>query len=291
MEIKVDKVLPNPEQPRTVFDLGALRELAASMAAHGLIQAITVDEAVGGVYILHDGERRLRAAKLLGWETIRADVVESINGAGPRERLERALVANIQREDMNPIEEARAFRQMMNVHGMTYEQIAQRLGKSNHAGYQFVTIRMKWLELEPEIQDLVAKGKLPVSKRVAEALLDVPDPDLRVRLAQKFAKHGMKINSIALACKRAAEKLQDGGEVDADSFALRYAREKADRPRGAPMKWDALQQVGQVPPWKTVTDTARETCEACALRDIASRVTCSECAIVEFLRLLLVGVR
>lgn len=291
MEIQVSKVLPNPEQPRTVFDKGALRELAASMQTHGLIQAITVEAAEDGVYILHDGERRLRAAKLLGWVLIRADVVASVNGQGPRERLERALVANIQRENMNPIEEAKAFRQMMNVHGMTYEQIAERLGKNNHTGYTHVRSRLKWLELEPEIQALVAAKKINYSPAVADALLSIPDPHLRVRLAQKFAKHTMKTASIQLACKKAVEKLEDGGEVDADSFALRYAREKASRPQGAPMKWDALHQAGRVPPWKVVTDTARETCEHCALRDIASRLTCSECAIVEFLRLLLAGVR
>ena len=113
--VAVDRILPNPQQPRRAFDAERLNELAESIRADkaaggtGVIQAVTVEEAPAGWFVLQDGERRLRAAKLAGLAEIPVSVAPSLNGTAPKDRLIRAMVANMQREDLGPIDEARGY--------------------------------------------------------------------------------------------------------------------------------------------------------------------------------------
>lgn len=282
-EICVDFILPNPEQPRKTFDPASERELANSILEHGLIQPITVEMAGKGTYILHDGERRLRAAKLAGMRTIEAHVVEAVNGAGPRSRLERALVANLQRDDMNIVEEARALQRMEQEFGLSRQEIGERLGKTGGAAYQYVFHRLLILELEEPIQELIAEGKLPSSPPATLALRSIKDPETRLKLARMFAARRSTIKAIQRACEKAVE----GEQIKHfdDSFnAMKYARAKAKFYKAIPPDWGSLEQLGVVPPWGKVVEAARQTCEVCPLRSMASKAVCGDCGVVEFLR-------
>ena len=157
MEIQVDLILPNPEQPRVDFDRKELEGLASSIREHGIIQPLVVEEAENGSYILHDGERRLRAAKMAGLKTVPAHVVPALNGSGGRERLTRALVANIQRSDLNPVEEARAYQRMIDELGMNVMQISRTVGVSQLR----IKARLEILKLESSIQNMIITGLLP----------------------------------------------------------------------------------------------------------------------------------
>src|SRR5712691_5210511 len=126
--VPVEDIVPNAEQPRRVFDETALATLAASLRRHGLLQPLVVRR-VAGHYELIAGERRLRAAKLAG--IARVPVV--VRDAQPDERLELALIENLQRENLTPLEEAEAYRNLIDVYGLTQEEIAERVGKSRPA--------------------------------------------------------------------------------------------------------------------------------------------------------------
>src|SRR3989304_1049234 len=128
-KIAVNKILPNPEQPRKRFDKAELRELADSMQENGLVQAITV-EAMNGDFILHDGERRWRAAKILAWAEIEANVQPPLNGTGRSDRLVRAMVANVQGADLDPLGGAQASRKMIGGLGMNKSEISRKTGKN-----------------------------------------------------------------------------------------------------------------------------------------------------------------
>ena len=147
----VGDVAPNPEQPRRTFDPDELQHLADSIAAHGLLQPIVVVETDDGFRLIA-GERRLRAATMLGLETIPA-VVRTAN---EQEQLELALVENIQRSDLNALDEARAFRHLMEEFGLTQERVAERVGRSRPA----VANTLRILETAPMVQQAVADGTI-----------------------------------------------------------------------------------------------------------------------------------
>ena len=148
--------------------------------------------------------------------------------------------------------------------------------------------RVLILELDEPIQKLMAKGKLSFGHQVSRALLKIEDPGTRVKMARYFATHKTSIKAIERACKRIAgqEQVKD---FDDQFNAMRYARRKANYAKEKPPDWDALRQVGKVPPWGTIVDAARETCDCCPLRSMAADSTCGGCGVVEFLRRLMVG--
>lgn len=162
-QIPVDDITPNPQQPRQEFDQTALDELAASIKEHGVIQPIVVEIQAADSYILHDGERRWRAAKLAGLATIPAYVLAP--GADPKALLLRAVVANVQRADLNPIELAQSYQKMKDDFGMSDADIAQAVGKSRSS----VANTRRLLHLPEERQAQVNAGDL--SERQAAALL------------------------------------------------------------------------------------------------------------------------
>lgn len=191
-EIDIDLIEPNPQQPRTRFAETHLEELAASIRANGIVQPIVVRPA-GGRYQIVAGERRWRAAQRAGMRRVPV-VVREI----PDEKLlELALVENIQRQELNPIEEAQAYRKLIEHIGLTQEQVAERVGKER----TLITTVMRLLKLPNDIQRLITEGRLSLSHGRALLMTDNPgvqrtvanrvvDEDLSVRETEKAIKRG-----------------------------------------------------------------------------------------------------
>jgi ParB family chromosome partitioning protein len=166
-EIPVDRVRRNPHQPRNAFDEEALAELAASIAAHGVIQPIVVRGSADGGYELVAGERRLRAARMAGLQNIPAVVRDS----QANELLELALVENVQRADLNPIEEATAYRELIDGFGLTHEAVATRVGKSRVA----ISNALRLLDLAAETRDAIIEGRISEGHGRALAAITIPE--------------------------------------------------------------------------------------------------------------------
>lgn len=196
LELPIDSVQPNPHQPRRSFDQAALAELAASLKANGLIQPIVV-RAVDGGYQLIAGERRLRAAKLAGLSSIPA-VVRSVDGFS---QAQMALVENIQREDLNPIERAQAYRALLDQLGLTQAELAGRLGEDRSSIANFLRL----LELAEPVQAMVRNGQLSLGH--AKILAGVNDPVEQERLANLVVAQGLSVRNL--------ERLVQGGAAPA----------------------------------------------------------------------------
>lgn len=191
--LPVDRIDPNPEQPRTNFDDAALAELAGSIKEIGLLQPIVVRPAgTEGGYVLVAGERRLRAAVLAGLVEIPA-VIRA--GSGDDANLTEALIENLQRSDLGPLEAAAAFTHLMEDYGMTHEQVAQRVGKSRSA----VTNTIRLLQLPAPIQGMVERGELAAGH--ARALLAVEDEAYAVHIAHRAVAEGWSVRRIEEAVK------------------------------------------------------------------------------------------
>src|SRR5207302_6506927 len=189
-EIPVDAIRPNPWQPRTHFDENELGELAQSIREHGVLQPVLVSQQADGSFQLITGERRWRAVQLAGLPTVPAMVKE----ATPQASLEMALVENIQRRDLNPLEEAYAFRQLIEEHGLTQEQLAQRIGKSRVA----VTNTLRLLHLPDAVRQTLADGA--ISEGHARAILTADGEARRLRLLERvLADHLSVRDTEALA--------------------------------------------------------------------------------------------
>jgi ParB family transcriptional regulator, chromosome partitioning protein len=193
MQIDIDLVEPSPYQPRTRFREEALDELARSIKSSGIIQPLVV-RPVGNRYQLIAGERRWRAAQRAGLTKVAAIVREVPDELA----LEMTLVENIQREDLNAMEAARAFERLMDEFALTQDLVAERTGKDRAT----VANAIRLLKLEPTIQDWIEEGKL--SAGAGRALLAVADSQLRMRYAQRAARGGLTVRQIErLAARRA----------------------------------------------------------------------------------------
>lgn len=181
-EVAVSQISPNPKQPRTDIDEQAVSELSDSIKKVGVLQPVIV-RPLGDGYQIVAGERRWRAARQAGLERLPVRVVS----IGETEALEIALIENLQREDLNPIEEARGYRRLLTDHQMTQAELADKVSKSRSA----VTNALRLLDLPDEVQSLVYDGKLSAGH--ARAILGVPDEGLRVRLAEKVAGEGLSV--------------------------------------------------------------------------------------------------
>ncbi len=183
-QIPVDRIRPNPNQPRKTFDAETLEELKASILEHGVLVPILVRELEDG-YELIAGERRWRASAAAQRTTIPAIVRPSTS----RESLEVAIIENLQREDLNPLEEAAGIAQLIEAHDFTQEQVAQRLGKSRPA----VTNALRLLTLPEAIKALLVDGRLTAGH--ARALLAAPE-GARLELAQRVARDGFSVRAL-----------------------------------------------------------------------------------------------
>ena len=181
-EIAVDKIVRTPKQPRTHFDESELSDLAASIEQVGVLQPIIV-RPVGKGYEIIAGERRYQAARRVGLKTVPAIVKEIDDDAS----LELALIENIQRSDLNSIEEARAYKELLARTGMTQEQLSKKISKSRSA----ISNALRLLDLPEEVQQLVFDGSLSAGH--ARAILGVPSDDKRVMIAQKVVRDRLSV--------------------------------------------------------------------------------------------------
>ena len=170
-ELPIDQISPNTKQPRMVFDNEGLEDLVASIKEHGVLQPLIVRKQGEGDYELIAGERRLRASKLAGLDTVPAIARE----AGEQEKLELAIIENVQRRNLNPMEEARAYAQLKEEFDLTQDEVAKRVGKSRP---QIANI-IRLLDLEPEIQEALSNGK--ISQSNGRTLLGIPDSEDRMK--------------------------------------------------------------------------------------------------------------
>ncbi|MDD4350752.1 MAG: ParB/RepB/Spo0J family partition protein [Clostridia bacterium] len=184
-EISIDKIYPNPNQPRKIFDKESLHELATSIKTHGLIQPIIVNKTDDG-YMIIAGERRYRACKIAGLKTISC----IIKRYTPRQIAEISIIENLQREDLNPVEMAKGIKKLMDEYDITQEEVADRIGKSRSGIANVVRI----LNLYPEVLELVEKGK--VSFGHAKCLVAVTDYINQVLLAKKVAQNKLTVRDL-----------------------------------------------------------------------------------------------
>lgn len=183
-EIPVGQIIPNPRQPRLRFDPQELAELAASIRQHGVIQPLIVSESEApDQYVLIAGERRLLAARQAGLETVPAILRE----AGDQQRLELALIENVQRADLSPLEAAEAYRQLSDDFHLSHEEIAARVGKSRTA----VTNTLRLLKLPTEVQEALSAGQ--ISEGHARALLALPTPQAQNAALQTILSHELNV--------------------------------------------------------------------------------------------------
>lgn len=196
--LPLHKIEPNPLQPRREFDPEALQTLADSIAAHGLIQPLSVREMTNGYYQIIAGERRWRAARMANLDEVPVLVLD----ADDRTVMELALVENLQREDLNPMEEAAGFQTLMDEYGLTQETIAERVGRSRSA----VANSLRLLSLSDELADLVRSGTLSAGH--ARALLSLKDEKLRRQAAQRIMALQLSVRQAETLCRNLGKPKQ-----------------------------------------------------------------------------------
>lgn len=213
LTLPISKVEPRSEQPREYFDQEALEALADSIRQYGLIQPITVRKLDSGYYQIIAGERRWRASRLAGLTEVPVRVIE----ADDRRTAELALVENLQREDLNPIEEAKGYKLLIEEYGLKQEDAARSVGRSRPA----VTNAMRLLMLTPPVMEMVEKGKLSAGH--ARAILSVSEPSKQLAVANEIIKKNYSVRKAEqLAARIAREPRQapeESGEISVDYAA------------------------------------------------------------------------
>ena len=194
--LPIYKVEPNPDQPRQDFDEEALQNLSESIALHGVIQPLTVRETPGGYYQIIAGERRWRAARMANLTEIPAVIID----ADDKKATELALIENLQRENLNPVEEAQGYQSLIEGFGLTQEEAAQQVGKSRPA----VTNALRLLSLSPEVLVKLRAGELTAGH--ARAILSLKDEKKQAEAAQKISALGLSVRQAELLCKNMTAK-------------------------------------------------------------------------------------
>lgn len=191
LELDIGKIKPNPNQPRKNFDIDALNELAASIRVHGIVQPIVVNKQSNGEYLIIAGERRWRAANICGLKTVPVIVKNYTD----KQVKEISIIENLQREDLNPIEAARAIKELMDEYGLTQETVSERIGKSRSQ----IANTLRLLSLYPDVIKMVEDGKL--SSGHARCLVVVNDQNDQIRLAQMAVSKGLNVRELEKAVK------------------------------------------------------------------------------------------
>lgn len=184
--VSIDAIDPNPEQPRTAFDEDSLASLAASINEVGVLQPLVVRATDGNRFTLVAGERRLRAARLAGLQEVPIVVRDSSETGS----LTEALIENLQREDLSPLEEAAAYQQLVERYEMTHQEVGERVGRSRAA----VSNTVRLLQLDPRLQGLLESGQLSAGH--ARALLGVEDPAYAVHIGERAAEEGWSVRQV-----------------------------------------------------------------------------------------------
>ncbi|MDE5997000.1 MAG: ParB/RepB/Spo0J family partition protein [Muribaculaceae bacterium] len=199
-EINIDLISPNPDQPRRTFSDEGLEELAASIRELGIIQPLSLRDAADGKYQIIAGERRWRAAQRAGLLTVPAYV----RTASDSEVTEMALIENIQREDLNAIEVALAFKKLLDTYDLTQERLSERVGKSRSV----ITNHLRLLKLPAEIQIALRDRRLDMGH--ARALLSIDDAKLQLKIFKQILKDGLSVRMVEQLARKAAE----GKDID-----------------------------------------------------------------------------
>lgn len=211
--LPIYKVEPNPDQPRQDFDEEELQQLADSIEIHGVIQPLTVRELSSGYYQIIAGERRWRAARMANLSEIPAVIIE----ADDKKVMELALIENLQRQDLNPVEEAMGYQSLMNEYGLTQEDAAKRVGKSRPA----VANSLRLLTLNPEVLEMVRQNKLTAGH--ARAVLVLKNEKKQLEAAQKISALGLSVRQAELLCKNMSKEVATKKEPEV--FAVDYVAE------------------------------------------------------------------
>jgi len=225
-QIPVADIEPNPFQPRMNLDEAGIEELKRSIQEKGVIQPIVVRKLEGGRYQIVIGERRWRAVKEAGMETIPAIVREV---SSTEEMIELALVENIQREDLNPIDEANAYRVLMEECHLTQEEVAQRVGKDRST----IANLLRLLKLPDEVQERILDGELSMGH--ARALLALDDPQEQVQLCREIIKNGWSVRKVEQVVRARRTAKQEKSPRDKDPI-LRDIEEGLQRALGTAVR-------------------------------------------------------
>ena len=203
LEVELDLIEPNRKQPRKYFDEAALEELAASLKTYGMIQPIVVKKN-GEYYEIIAGERRWRAAKIAGLAKVPVVIKKWEEG----EAFEAALVENLQREDLNPMEEAESYQRLQEEFGLSQEKIAEKVGKSRSA----ITNSLRLLQLDPRVRNFVVENKLTGGH--ARTLLPVTNGDEQFELAEYIIEEGLSVRAVEALVKAHLEKAEKPAETE-----------------------------------------------------------------------------
>ena len=210
LSLPISQVEPSQKQPRKRFEEEALQDLADSIRANGIIQPLTVRRLSSGYYQIIAGERRWRAAKLAGLTEVPAVIIE----ADDRKTMELALIENLQREDLNPIEEANGYKSLMEDYGLTQEEAARRVGRSRPA----VANALRLLALPDPVCQLLEEGKLSAGH--ARAILAVPSGEAQMKLAKKVVADGLSVRQTESLAKRLAEGEKEAPAPKGDDLSI-----------------------------------------------------------------------
>ena len=195
-QLPIYKVEPNPDQPRQDFDEEELQALSESIAIHGVIQPLTVREMPNGYFQIIAGERRWRAARLANLSEVPVVVIE----ADDKKAMELALIENLQRQDLNPVEEALGYQSLMADHGLTQEEAASRVGKSRPA----VANALRLLQLPQDVLEMLRSGKLTAGH--ARAVLSIKTEKKQLEAARKIAALGLSVRQAELLCRNMSKE-------------------------------------------------------------------------------------
>jgi len=234
-ELPVEAITPNPHQPRTALDETALQELANSIREHGLIQPLIVTQSTTGYQIIA-GERRWRAAQLAGLATVPAIIKE----AAPQQMLELALVENLQRADLNPLEEAAAFRQLMDEFGLTQEQVARRVGKSRAA----VANAVRLLKLPQQVKTRLADGT--ISEGHARALQALENETAILKALAKVTRGALSVRQTEEMVRRMLAEPKTKARKIAASAETRALEDRLRRALGTKVNLFRSRQGGKL---------------------------------------------
>ena len=218
LTLPISKVEPRKDQPREYFDQQALQELADSISQYGLIQPITVRKLNTGYYQIIAGERRWRASRLAGLTEVPVRVIE----ADDRKTAELALVENLQREDLNPIEEAKGYKTLIDEFGLTQEEAAKSVGRSRPA----VTNALRLLSLSPKVLEMVEKNKLSAGH--ARALISIADDRKQLDAANEVLEKGLSVRKTEQLAARLSKEPEPEKEEDR-KISVDYAAEISDQ--------------------------------------------------------------
>ncbi|USF27168.1 Stage 0 sporulation protein J [Firmicutes bacterium ASF500] len=210
ISLPISQVEPGLNQPRKRFDEDALSDLADSIRVHGIIQPLTVRRLATGYYQIIAGERRWRAAKAAGLQEVPAVIIE----ADDRKVMELGLIENLQREDLNPAEEARGYRTLMEEYGLTQEQVAQQMGKSRPA----ITNTLRLLALPKEVMTLVEEGSLSAGH--ARAILGAPSPALQKEAAKRVVESQLSVRQTEALVKALQKEKKEEAKPEGPDLSL-----------------------------------------------------------------------